>query len=1000
MPEKLDSCVNQVKDQGHSESSAYAICVDSTGLSPKQKSETMSVNTQDMIDEHKDLINILESPSHKDDQEEAKKQKKELKEYKEKLSKNDDIVFDENSLKLPEPDLKKDEGAMSSSSSVPSAGGGPEIGAESSDIQLPSSQANNPEEINKSGWPMVANTYVRGNNPVDLNTQMVAKESTKDSSSILNILQRICQDLEINGNPVEKLIQGVDNDIQISLYKKEPNLYSGVARDINGQIIQEFDNQTLEIICQILEIKIGKVSTDTAPIEEPKSEEVSSREIRVTKDGDIIFTLLKAKKEDKMAKQKKDGIEENQKKLNPAMNESQDEEMNQDLEQDQDMDQDSDQEMDEDMDSEKNKDPNDVLTEVDEEHPEGIKQPMGQVSEEEKMGEDMESPDNLEYIKMSTHDGGKQYWYKDKNTGKIVEKDNAPEGHPDFDQGNSLAELAEKVDMLLDKISQLTGEDLSSEMSDQNSDQEMDQKMDQEMDEDMDSEDMDEDSEDMEEDSDQDMVEDEQSEMNQPQHEALNATKKKEKTSQKPAPKSVQDEQQPKMNKKQKKDKVMKSLQDKYPTLSKTQLEVAVEKALLKSENPDLAADASLGEKIERLVEEHMRQNAKAEKEEGHPSVMDKGVVLTGHGTETGSTEGYDNAIIVDDKTKKMNQVKKADSDDSDDEDKQGEMKNASSNWKEALSVLMKTLPEELDSQEDVQKAKSKLQDLEILAKSHGAKDPRTLAITIVKKSRGEDYLNRLTSSNKIKKSRFDRMWKVFKIGMPDTLKSQVEVEQAKEGLKKLQKCILNQGKSIEEANRIANRALIEKYDLLNKGMGNFKNYAEWMGGNTINDGREVANPHEMEALRKSDAEARFNLRDYMGEIEPLILEKSSNINQEISSIINPEPPKWEDYKTYQEPVVKSNPSEFQKSQIKFQDERWNIPAWNEGSDEMKIENQSSNINERIAKSQEKNNVSFEGQYNNFDEAKTKLQKSRKTETEILNEQVEKNNWSVKPHKE
>lgn len=55
-------------------------------------SDTMKVNTQEMIDEHQKLINTLESESHEDDKEEAKKQKKELKEYKEEVKKAYDIL--------------------------------------------------------------------------------------------------------------------------------------------------------------------------------------------------------------------------------------------------------------------------------------------------------------------------------------------------------------------------------------------------------------------------------------------------------------------------------------------------------------------------------------------------------------------------------------------------------------------------------------------------------------------------------------------------------------------------------------------------------------------------------------------------------------------------------------------------------------------------------------------------------------------------------------------
>lgn len=99
---------------------AIAIAISEAGLSKSdyvqattgtktQKGKTMTVDTKEMIDEHKNLINTLESPSHKDDKKEAKKQKKELKEYKEKLNKAydalglDQFIEDLEKGKKPDP---------------------------------------------------------------------------------------------------------------------------------------------------------------------------------------------------------------------------------------------------------------------------------------------------------------------------------------------------------------------------------------------------------------------------------------------------------------------------------------------------------------------------------------------------------------------------------------------------------------------------------------------------------------------------------------------------------------------------------------------------------------------------------------------------------------------------------------------------------------------------------------------------------------------------------
>lgn len=50
----------------------------------KNSEKEIEMKRKDFIKEHKNLINVLESPSHKDDKKEAKKQKKELKEYTKK----------------------------------------------------------------------------------------------------------------------------------------------------------------------------------------------------------------------------------------------------------------------------------------------------------------------------------------------------------------------------------------------------------------------------------------------------------------------------------------------------------------------------------------------------------------------------------------------------------------------------------------------------------------------------------------------------------------------------------------------------------------------------------------------------------------------------------------------------------------------------------------------------------------------------------------------------
>jgi hypothetical protein len=73
----------------------------------KKDEKSMKVSPKEMAKEHKKLVDVLESPSHKDDAKEAKKQKKELKEYKKKakIKKN----FVPTDAKTFAPGVAKDE---------------------------------------------------------------------------------------------------------------------------------------------------------------------------------------------------------------------------------------------------------------------------------------------------------------------------------------------------------------------------------------------------------------------------------------------------------------------------------------------------------------------------------------------------------------------------------------------------------------------------------------------------------------------------------------------------------------------------------------------------------------------------------------------------------------------------------------------------------------------------------------------------------------------------
>lgn len=69
----------------------------------KAKKTPITMTAEDAVKEHKKLVGVLESPSHKDDKEEAKKQRKELKEYKEALDKKEKKINPKDPVLGPSP---------------------------------------------------------------------------------------------------------------------------------------------------------------------------------------------------------------------------------------------------------------------------------------------------------------------------------------------------------------------------------------------------------------------------------------------------------------------------------------------------------------------------------------------------------------------------------------------------------------------------------------------------------------------------------------------------------------------------------------------------------------------------------------------------------------------------------------------------------------------------------------------------------------------------------
>ena len=71
------------------------------------------------------------------------------------------------------------------------------------------------------------------------------------------------------------------------------------------------------------------------------------------------------------------------------------------------------------------------------------------------------------------------------------------------------------------------------------------------------------------------------------------------------------------------------------------------------------------------------------------------------------------------------------------------------------------------------------------------------------------------------------------------------------------------------------------------------------------------------------------------------------------------------------------------------------MPKWSGSERDIKemVIAKSQSINERIAESSKSQDVSFEGKYKQYDENAVKMQKSQKTDSELMQEAIIKKNW-------
>lgn len=217
------------------------------------KAKKISMDKNELIREHKHLVAVLRSPSHKDDKVEAKKQAKELKEY---TSKSED-----------------------SASQI-----GCGTGLAGKICRHNNKKLNHFVEAHKKMKKSVdfKDTLVS----VDAKDQLLAEQTT--NPILIKYIQNNIDAQAINKTTSSARIPfptGV-----LTLTAREAGIYNGFFQDMDGQVVEKFDAQTAAIIAKTLQLKSlvpDPVEPQGVPVAAP-SESPSTSEIVASQAHDRI----------------------------------------------------------------------------------------------------------------------------------------------------------------------------------------------------------------------------------------------------------------------------------------------------------------------------------------------------------------------------------------------------------------------------------------------------------------------------------------------------------------------------------------------------------------------------------------------------------------------------------------------------------------------------------------------------------------------------------------
>lgn len=214
-----------------------------------KKNKEVKIPMKEFVKEHKKLVSVLRSPSHKDDLKEAKEQQKEL-----------DVETSKSAIDVGNRDPK--------------------------DKHLADFiRRHNQKKLHKSDE--VAPMEVASGGTYDYHNAVVSVDAGKQVGAEQTISTDLIQHIKNNITSEISKIQLPKGVLTLSV--RDNGLYNGFFQDKDGQVVEKFDAQTLEIVAKNLELKNW---FEKPPVQHDAREEAEDRVIARDEARQVAYDAL------------------------------------------------------------------------------------------------------------------------------------------------------------------------------------------------------------------------------------------------------------------------------------------------------------------------------------------------------------------------------------------------------------------------------------------------------------------------------------------------------------------------------------------------------------------------------------------------------------------------------------------------------------------------------------------------------------------------------------